>query len=133
MAASLAGLPAFILYFALALAFTAAYLAIYVRVTFHDEIALIRANVVAAALSLGLSLVGFAIPLASAVVNARTLVDLAVWGAVALVVQIAIYFLVRFVLPDLSARIAANETAAALTLGCASVAAGLINASCMTY
>jgi putative membrane protein len=40
---------------------------------------------------------------------------------------------VRIVLPDLSQRIAAGEMAAALFLGAASLAAGIINASAMTY
>jgi putative membrane protein len=56
-----------------------------------------------------------------------------VWGLVALAVQILAYWLVRIVLPDLSQRIAAGEMAAALFLGAASLAAGIINASAMTY
>jgi putative membrane protein len=67
------------------------------------------------------------------VVHAQSLADCVVWGLVALVVQILAYWLVRLVLPDLSQRIAAGETAAALFLGAASLAAGILNASAMTY
>jgi putative membrane protein len=44
-----------------------------------------------------------------------------------------VYVLVRFVLPNLSARIASGELAAALFLGAASLAAGVINAAAMSF
>ncbi len=86
-----------------------------------------------AALALGLSLVGFAIPLSSAMVFAATFVDLLVWGLVALLVQILVYAVVRIAISDLSPRIARGEIAPALFLGTASVAAGLVNASAMRF
>jgi putative membrane protein len=130
---SLEGLPTFVMFFAVAMALVAAYLALYTLATAHNEFELIRRNVVSAAVALGLSLVGFALPLGSAVVHAQSLGDCVVWGLVALAVQILAYWLVRIVLPDLSQRIAAGEMAAALFLGAASLAAGIINASAMTY
>jgi putative membrane protein len=133
LSASLEGLSTFLMFFAVAAALVAAYLALYTLATAHNEFALIRRNVTAAAVALGLSLVGFALPLGSAVVHAQSLADCAVWGLVALVVQILAYWLVRLVLPDLSQRIAAGEMAAALFLGAASLAAGILNASAMTY
>src|SRR6266705_3362745 len=51
---SLAGLPAFLVYFCTALIAVVAYLFVYTRVTPHDEFALIRANDPAAAIALGL-------------------------------------------------------------------------------
>jgi putative membrane protein len=131
--ASLEGLPIFLMFFAVAVALVAVYLALYTLATAHNEFALIRRNVTAAAVALGLSLVGFALPLGSAIVHAQSLSDCIVWGLVALAVQILAYWLVRIVLPDLSQRIAAGEMAAALFLGAASLAAGILNASAMTY
>ncbi len=133
MNASLEGLPIFLMFFAVAVALVAVYLALYTLATAHNEFALIRRNVTAAAVALGLSLVGFALPLGSAIVHAQSLSDCIVWGLVALAVQILAYWLVRIVLPDLSQRIAAGEMAAALFLGAASLAAGILNASAMTY
>ena len=98
-----------------------------------NEFALIRQNVLSASVALGLSLIGFALPLSSAVVHARSVLDCVVWGLVALVVQILVYWLVRLVVPRLSGRIAAGEMSAALFLGAASVAAGIINAASMVY
>ncbi len=131
--ASLNNLPTFALFFCIAASLIAVYLFVYTLATTHNEFELIRQNNVAAALSLGLSLSGFALPLASAVVNSATAVDLLVWGAVALLVQILAYWLVRLVLPNLTARIAAGEIAAALFLGAASLAAGVVTAAAMTF
>jgi uncharacterized membrane protein YjfL (UPF0719 family) len=55
---SLAGLPAFLVYFCTALVAVVAYLFVYTRVTPHDEFKLIRENDPAAAIALGLSLLG---------------------------------------------------------------------------
>jgi putative membrane protein len=133
LSASVHGLPDFVLFLTVAVALVALYLALYTLATAHNEFALIRQNVVAAAVALGLSLVGFTLPLASAIVHARDLLDCLVWGLVAVAVQILAYWLVRAVLPNLSQRIAAGEMAAALFLGASSLAAGIVNAATMTY
>lgn len=56
---SLAGLPAFIVYFCTGLVAIVLFLFVYTRVTPHDEFKLIRENVPGAAISLGFSLLGF--------------------------------------------------------------------------
>ena len=128
---SLAGLPAFLVYFCTAIIAVVAYLFVYMRVTPHDEFALIRANVPGAAISLGLSLLGFALPVISAMTHAANIVDLMVWSAIALIVQIAVYYVVKIPVPNLSARIAAGEMASAIWLGLSSLAAGALNAAAM--
>jgi len=133
VATSLSGLPAFLAYFCLSLIVTTAYLAIYTRITPHDEFALIRANVPGSAVSLGLSLLGFALPVASAVAHAANLVDCVIWSVIALVVQIIVYFLVRIPIPDVSQRIAKGELAPAIWLGLASATGGLLSAASMTW
>jgi putative membrane protein len=130
---SIQNLPSFGLFFAVALILVAIYIAIYTYSTAHDEFQQIRNNNPAAAVALGLSLLGFCLPLSSAIVNSTTVVDLAVWGAVALVTQILAYWVVRLVLPNLSERIASGEIAAALFLGAASLAAGLMTAATMVF
>jgi putative membrane protein len=129
---SLAGLPAFVAYFCTAFIAVVIYLFIYTRVT-HDEFALIRKNVPGAAVSLGLSLLGFTLPVASAIAHAQNLLDCAVWSIIALVVQVIIFFVVRVPVPDLSRRIADGELAPAIWLGLASLAGGTLNAAAMSY
>ena len=128
---SLQGLPAFIAYFCLTVVAVVAYLAVYMRITPHDEFILIRNNVPGAAVALGLSLLGFALPLASAVAHAANLLDCAIWAVIALVVQIGVFYAIRIPVPDLSNRIAAGEMASAIWLGLASLTAGLLSAASM--
>jgi len=130
---SVQNLPDFLLFFGVAMALTALYLFLYTRSTTHNEFELIRQNNVAAAASLGLSLTGFALPLSSAIVNSRTIVDLLVYGMVAIAIQIFVYWLVRMLLQNLSQRIASGEVASALFLGAASLAAGVVTAASMVF
>src|SRR5215471_5925108 len=130
---SLAGLPAFLAYFCVSLVAVVAYLVIYTRITPHDEFALVRANVPAAAVALGLSLVGFALPVASAIAHSANIIDCAIWSVIALIVQVIAYFVAQIPDPHLSKRIAAGEMASAIWLGLVSVTAGLLSAASMTY
>jgi putative membrane protein len=114
---SLAGLPAFLVYFCTALVAVTAYLFVYTRVTPHNEFQLIRDNDPAAAIALGLSLVGFVLPVVSAIAHSANVVDCLIWSLIALIVQIIVYFIVKIPVPNLSARIAAGELAAAIWLG----------------
>ena len=125
-------LPAFLSYMGTALVLTALYMVIYMWVTPHHETKLIRENNIAAALALVGSLVGFCMPLASAIANSISLVDCALWGLVALIVQIAIFYLVGLPIPKISERIERGDIAAGVWLGSASFAGGLLNAASMT-
>jgi putative membrane protein len=130
---SIQALPDFLLFFSAATALTVFYLFLYTLSTTHNEFELIRQNNVAAAASLGLSLTGFALPLSSAIVNAKTVIDLLVYGLVAMAIQILVYWLVRLLLPNLSRRIGNGEVASALFLGAASLAAGVLTAASMVF
>src|SRR6201994_621089 len=128
---SLAGLPAFLVYFCTALIAVVAYLLVYTRITPHDELALIRANDPAAAIALGLSLLGFTLPVVSAIAHSANVWDCLIWSLIALIVQIIVYYLVKIPVPDLSKRIADGQLAPAIWLGLASLAEGALNAACM--
>jgi len=130
---SLAGFDDFLVYFGLSLVFVAAFLAIYLHVTPYREIALIREGNAAAAASLSGSLIGFTLPLASAVIHSVNLVDMALWAAIALVVQLLVYFAIRLLVPDIGRHIPEGKTASGIFLGATSLAAGILNAASMTY
>ncbi len=129
---SLSGLPAFLIYLAVASVLIGAYLFVYTWITAHNEFELLRANNSAAAISLSLSMIGFALPLTSSIGHANSVVDLAIWGVIALIVQVGVYYLVRIPVPNLSDRIEAGEMAPAIWLGAASVTAGMLNAASMS-
>ncbi|MCA8927938.1 MAG: DUF350 domain-containing protein [Alphaproteobacteria bacterium] len=133
IAASIGGLPNFLMYLGAALILTLIYAVIYSFVTAHNELRLIRADNPAAAIAFSGSLLGFVIPLASAITNSVSLGDCVIWGLVALVVQVLAYFVLRLGVDRLSARIAGGEVSAGVWLGAGSLAAGVLNAACMTY
>lgn len=130
---SLNGLPAFLAYFAMAIVLLVLFIRIYTWVTPQDELALIRANNSAAALAFGGALIGFALPLSSAITNSMSLLDCAVWGAVALVVQVLTFVALRVAIKQLPERINQGEIATGSFVAASAIAVGLINAACMTY
>jgi putative membrane protein len=130
---SLETLGSFLGYFAAALVAQALFVAAYMGVTSHHEFRLIRQGNVAAAISLAGAVLGFTLPLASAVIHSLSLLDMAVWSAVALVVQLAVFRLVDFLLRDISRHIDEGNIAAGVTLAAAALAIGAVNAASMSY
>ncbi|MFT5487246.1 MAG: putative membrane protein [Paracoccaceae bacterium] len=130
---SIAGLPLFLAYLGTAAVLTGIYIVVYMWVTPHPEIKLIRENNLAAAVAFAGSLIGFSLPLANTIAGSVSLIDCALWGLIALVVQILIYYITRIPMPKMSERIEKGEMASGVWLGSASLAGGLLNAACMTY
>jgi putative membrane protein len=129
---SLEELPAFLAYFCLVAVLVVAFLVIYVRITPMSEFTLINKSVPGAAISLGLSLFGFSLPVASAMAHAADIVDCAIWGVIALIVQLIVFFAARIPVPNMADRIAAGELAPAIWVGLASLTAGVLSAASMT-
>ncbi|MEX0300560.1 MAG: DUF350 domain-containing protein [Kordiimonas sp.] len=123
------GLPVFLVHSAVSLAILAVGAFIYMQMTRHDELALIRAGNVAAALSFGGALIGLALPLAFSLAASVSLWDLLVWGVIALVLQIVAFRLVDLVLKDVSSRIEAGEVSTAVLLVSIKLATAAINAA----
>ncbi len=130
---SLAGLPSFLFYFATATRPLLPSLLAYIFITPYREIALIRAGNAAAAASLSGAILGFVLPLASAITHSVSLLDMAVWGLIALIIQLLVYGVGRLLLPDLARDIPAGQIATGVFLGALSLAVGILNAACMSY
>jgi putative membrane protein len=130
---SLNGIPSFLAYFAVAMVLVLIFVRIYTWVTPQDELALIKANNAAASLAFGGALIGFALPLSSAITNSLSLLDCAVWGAVALIVQVLTFVVLRIALRQLPERINQGEIATGTFSAAAAIAVGLVNAACMSY
>jgi|MudIll2142460700_1097286.scaffolds.fasta_scaffold2229965_1 putative membrane protein len=130
---SLAGLPSFLFYFATAIGLLLLFLLAYIFITPYREIALIRAGNAAAAASLSGAMLGFVLPLASAIAHSVSLPDMAVWGLIAMIIQLLVYLAARLLMPDLVRDIPAGKIATGVFLGALSVAIGILNAACMTY
>ncbi len=125
-------LSEFLIFFVVASALALFFVFVYTRVTRHNELALIKENSTAAAVAFSGSLIGFALPLASTMINSVNVIELVLWGVIALIVQVLVYLLIRLPMPRISKRIEADELAAGIWLGACSVVAGILNAASMT-
>jgi putative membrane protein len=130
---SLAGLPYFIAYFGLSLLLLTACLAAYVAITPYPEIRLIREGNGAAAATLSGVLIGFALPLASAVAHSVSLLDMLLWAVIALVIQLLAYAAVRLAVPKIVQHVREGQVASGVFLGAVAVSVGILNAASMTY
>ena len=128
----MAGLPAFLLYFFVGFALIAGFAAAYMRLTAHDEIALIRNGNLSAAIAFGGNLVGFAVPLEKAISQASSIADCVLWAVAAMLVQFAAYGLARVAIPELSRKIEEDRLPAAAMLAVIAVISGTLAAASMT-
>lgn len=126
LSAFVAGFPDFILQLAVALGLFVASLIIYVIMTPHKELALIRAGNPSAALAFAGVVVGLAIPLGSCLAYAFGLWDLVIWGVVTLLLQLLAFRFADMFLRGLPRRIAEGDVAAAVFLMSVKIGLALI-------
>jgi putative membrane protein len=120
------GFPLVLLHGAVTLAFLVAGGLIYGLLTPHREVQLIREGNAAAALSFGGVVVGLAMPLAASLAASTSLIEVALWGAVVLVVQLLTFRLIDMLLAGLPQRIRENDVAATGLLVAAKLSVALI-------
>jgi len=124
---------AFLIAFVAAGLFTLAFKLLYQWATPYNERTLIREGNVAAALTLGGALIGYVLPLASALEHTVSLAEFAAWALLAGAIQIvAVTIIRRVVMRDFSARIERGEMAAAIYMASISISIGVLNAACMS-
>lgn len=131
--ASLMGIIPFIAYFVAAIAMLLVFMKIYTVMTPHDEMALIKANNVAASLVFAAAFLGFSLPLASAAANSLNIFDFILWGIIACAAQLVVYQVFRRFYPQVTQRIEQGEMAVSTQLAAVSMTVGLLNAACITY
>ncbi len=132
LGSTLSTLPNFIAYFVGGAALVALFVFLYSMSTPQRDFVLIRAGNTAAAIGLVGALLGFILPLASVIAHSAGIIDLVVWGIVALVVQLGGFLVTRLVLPHLPRAIEEGNHAAATFLAGLSLSLGILNAACMT-
>ena len=78
-------------------------------------------------------MIGFIAPLVSAMSHSVSLVDLALWGLVALIVQWLAHQAIHLLIRDLATQIEEDNRAVAIFAAVIAVAVGLVNAAAMTW
>ena len=130
---SFAGFDDFLVYLGVSLAYLAVFVAIYIRITPYAEMQLIREGNMAASFSLSGAILGFIVPLASAIQHSVSLIDMAIWGLIAMAVQIVAFVVVKLFIPSITRDIPENKGAQGFFLGSLSLGVGLLNAACMSF
>jgi putative membrane protein len=130
---SVAGIANFSIYFVTSVALVGIFCALYIRITPFSEYKLIKAGKKAPAISYGGAILGFVIPLASAIAHSVSFLDMLIWAGIAFIVQIITFFIVRLTFSSLVQDIEKDSVAAAILLAVFSLAGGVLNAACMTY
>lgn len=125
------GLPLLLLQFATTLVLLGLGVACYVALTPFHEWRLLRDGNAAAGVVLGGAVVALAIPLAATLATSLVTLDIALWGLVALVLQLVTFAAVALLVPGLRRMIEAGNVAAAFLLVGIQVAVALLNAGAM--
>jgi putative membrane protein len=128
----LSGLSPFLIYCSIGGLLMVAFGYIYMRLTRHDEIALIIKGNKAAAVVFGANMIGFAVPVNKSIAQASSIIDLLIWALIAAIIQAVVYVLAGKLIPNATEEIEKDNLAVGLFLGTISLVAGLLNAASMT-
>jgi putative membrane protein len=125
------GLPMLLLHFVVVLVLLIVGIAVYMAVTPFRERELLRQGNAAAATVLGGALVALTIPLAALLATTGALLDILVWGVVALLLQLLTVAVVFQLLRGMRRMIEAGQVAGAIPLVAAQLSIALLNAAAM--
>jgi putative membrane protein len=122
----------FLLYFGTSVVLLVAFLAAYTLVTHIHEWQLIRSGNTAVSVALSGAMIGFALPLASAIVHTQSLTDCIITAAIALVVQLLCFAAMRLLRRDARAALAQGDMAEGVFLASTSIVLGILSAACLS-
>lgn len=120
---------AYLLHLSTAVALVMAFFVVYTRITPYDEVLLIRQGNGAAALTLGGTLIGFSVTVASSMLYTRDYYEFLGWGAFGMLVQVLVFVIATRMLRMSKDQIEADNRAFGGLLGAISLSIGLINAA----
>lgn len=132
LALTLATVPNYLAFLATMLVLLVAFTGLHNLVTPYRELALIRQGNKAAAVSQAGVVLGFAVALSEIASGSHMLIDLALWGVIALATQLLVYFLVSRLIGDFHKGIEEDRLSYGILLGGCQLAAGVLNAGALT-
>ncbi|GLR81282.1 DUF350 domain-containing protein (plasmid) [Azospirillum oryzae] len=125
------GLPVLLVQLATALALLVAGVAVYTRITPFDERRLVAEGNAAGGLTLAGSIVALAIPLAATLATSSFVLDILLWGVVAVILQLVAFAVATLLIRDLRGQIESGNVASAAALVGVQLGVALINAAAM--
>ena len=125
------GLPVLLVQLAVTLALLAVGVAVYTRITPFNERRVVAEGNAAGGLTLAGSIVALAIPLAATLATSAFLLDIVLWGVVAVILQLVAFAVATLLIRDLRGQIESGNVASAATLVGVQLGVALINAAAM--
>ncbi|RBL84884.1 hypothetical protein DDE05_20755 [Streptomyces cavourensis] len=122
----------YLIYIVSALVMLGVFTLVYTTVTRYKEFELIREGNIAAVLSYSGALVGFSFTLCSSIAIHASFIMFVVWGVAAMAVQLVVYAVMARAIRGLNEAIEENNIAMGGLIGSISLAAGVVNAACLT-
>ena len=130
---SLATLPNFLLHLVVGVALLGVGAWATMRITPHDDLKLIAEGNTGAAIKLAGALIGFGLPVSQAIRSSVNILDALVWAIIALLAQLAVFYVFTRIMPDWrTAMEHRRETAGSILHAGAAVTVGMVNAGCLT-
>lgn len=126
-----AGLPVLLVQMVATLALLGAAIAVYTRITPFNEGELVTQGNAAGGVTLAGSMVALSIPLAATLATSSAVIDIMIWGLVAVVLQLIAFAVATLLIKNLKAQIEAGNVAAATSLVGMQLAVALVNAAAM--
>ena len=126
------GLPVLLLHYLVTLTMLAIGVTIYLWMTPYKELALIRGGNIAAAVSLGATIISLAMPLAFSMAVSVGVWDIVLWGLVTLVIVLVVYRVIDFLMKDLPRRIELGELGPAILLAAVKLGVSIITAAAVS-
>lgn len=126
------GLPFLISHFIISVGIFLIGLWIYTIVTPMNELELIRGGNIAASISLFGACIGISIPLSICLASSINVIDILVWGSIAVILQLVCFKVVDLLLNDLSQRIIDGEVGVAIVLVSFKISIAILNAAALT-
>jgi putative membrane protein len=126
------GFPILLLHAVVTLGLLAAGAMLYALLSPWKEVAQIRLGNPAASIAFSGILLGLAIPLAVSLSVSTSFVDVVIWGAATVVMQLLVFRLVDLILTGLPNRVAEGEVSAAALLLSGRLASSMVMAAALT-
>ncbi len=126
------GVPVLLLHFVATVVMLGIAVFVYIAITPFREHALVMQGNVAAAVVFAGAVLAMALPLAAMLAKADLLIDLLIWGVVALLIQLLAFGVACLFMRDLRHQIEAGNLAVAVALVGGQLAVALINAAAIS-
>ena len=126
------GLPFLISHFVVAIGIFLIGLRLYTYVTPMNELELIKNGNIAASISLFGAVIGISIPLALCLASSINVIDIIVWGSIAVSLQLICFKVVDFFLNDLATRISDGEVGVSIVLVGFKISIAILNAAALS-